>query len=289
MDATAARGGNDLLESASGRRWTAVVAALLLAATLRPLPAGARKVVWTETATLKTKSIYDDDGTLVYQENFDKKTGERVGRVYDIRKKRRAGKKKGKERKAPASARCAPRSTYIEDKTLSLKRLRFRRGPRGEIVLEKNSLIKVRLLDTLSTKTSKPGDRFRFVVTNNLYYERLLLIPRGTQGTGVVKRVHGPRNWGRSGRLVCDFEFVRTVDGVPVRLELNDYAVRMNQAEGFAAGASFMGLVVLGPVGLVGGMFVKGKHTTILAGSEFYLAVKKDTVIRRSYGRRTWK
>ena len=44
-----------------------------------------------------------------------------------------------------------------------------------------------------------------------------------------------------------------------------------------AAGASMAGIVLLGPVGLAGGYFVKGKDVEIPAGTEFFVEVARAT------------
>ena len=44
-----------------------------------------------------------------------------------------------------------------------------------------------------------------------------------------------------------------------------------------AAGASLAGMVILGPVGIVGGAFVHGKEVNIPADVEMYIQIKEDT------------
>ena len=47
-----------------------------------------------------------------------------------------------------------------------------------------------------------------------------------------------------------------------------------------AAGAAIGGMVVLGPVGIIGGAFVTGKSVNIPAGSTTFVQVKADTDIQ---------
>ena len=44
-----------------------------------------------------------------------------------------------------------------------------------------------------------------------------------------------------------------------------------------AAGASFAGMVILGPIGIVGGAFVHGKEVTIPAGATIYIQNQETT------------
>ena len=41
-------------------------------------PARSERVLWTETATIKTKTIFGENGQIVAQENWDKATGQPI-------------------------------------------------------------------------------------------------------------------------------------------------------------------------------------------------------------------
>ena len=43
-----------------------------------------------------------------------------------------------------------------------------------------------------------------------------------------------------------------------------------------AAGASLAGMLLLGPIGIIGGVFVKGKNIDLPAGTELYIQTEKD-------------
>ena len=44
-----------------------------------------------------------------------------------------------------------------------------------------------------------------------------------------------------------------------------------------AAGASLAGMVLLGPIGIIGGVFIKGKNINLPAGTELYIQTKNET------------
>ena len=46
-----------------------------------------------------------------------------------------------------------------------------------------------------------------------------------------------------------------------------------------AAGSSLAGIIILGPIGVIGGAFVKGKDIDMPAGTEMYIQTKGDTVL----------
>ena len=43
-----------------------------------------------------------------------------------------------------------------------------------------------------------------------------------------------------------------------------------------AAGASLAGIIILGPIGIIGGAFVKGKDIDLPAGTEMFIQTKAD-------------
>ncbi len=47
--------------------------------------AHAERTLWTETATIRTKTIFGDDGSLLYQKNWNKRSGDAVGQEVDLR------------------------------------------------------------------------------------------------------------------------------------------------------------------------------------------------------------
>ena len=234
------------------------ILAAALALLVPTAPVLADRTEWSETATLKTKRIFDDGGTLVYEENFNKTSGVRVGPIFDER---------------PAAG-AAPSATAVTAAPTEPEVAYTQEGER--IFLREDSIIKVRLLDTLDSRTAKRGDTFRYVVLTDVVCRDRKIIREGTAGTGKVLDVRRRSTWGRSGRVTCGFSFVSTVNGTRVRLAMTRRARERNEAEGYAAGASLIGLMALGPLGLVGGAFIKGRDVTIPSDSVFYLGVEEN-------------
>ena len=76
---------------------------------------------------------------------------------------------------------------------------------------------------------------------------------------------------GRDGRIVIDFGRVASLDGTFVELRVDQRATEKNKSLELAAGASMAGVMLLGPVGLVGGYFIKGKDVGIQERQPFYV------------------
>lgn len=141
--------------------------------------------------------------------------------------------------------------------------------------LPPDTLVRVRVLSTLSSKTSHVGDRFPYVVVENVVYKGRTWIRNGTRGKGFLTKVKRAGRFGQNGQLVAAFGQIQTVTGQPVVLTISRKAGQFNDQQRLAAGASFLGLVALGPIGLAGGAFIKGEDTTIRYGSELYVATEE--------------
>ena len=231
------------------------------------------RVEWSESATLKTKRMFNESGDLVYEENFHKSTGKRVGPVFDKRPKVKPLVKARQRAKGPETAK--------------ERLVTFQKTGSG-FTLVKDSLVKVRLLKELSSRRTKKGESFYFEVVDPVIFEGKRVIPAKSRGTGTVSRVVRRGRWGRKGRITCDFDSVVTPGGQRVSLMMSKRARNRNKQEGYAAGASMIGLMALGPVGVVGGMFVKGRDVTIPKGAIFYLGVKEDVDVRPQAIRQDW-
>ena len=102
----------------------------------------------------------------------------------------------------------------------------------------------------------------------------------GAEGVGKVTKVVGPRMFGQDARIDVDFGFIYAIDNTRVKVFLGDVAKQAAETVAGAAGAAIGGMVVLGPVGIIGGAFVTGKSVNIPAGSTTFVQVKADTDIQ---------
>ena len=88
----------------------------------------------------------------------------------------------------------------------------------------------------------------------------VLLVPAGTVGSGTITSLKKARSFGRNGVLDITFDTIPAIDGTEFTAVQGKEAKDKTRSEVKAAGASVAGAVLLGPVGLVGGAFVKGKN-----------------------------
>jgi hypothetical protein len=122
----------------------------------------------------------------------------------------------------------------------------------------------------VSTKTAKKGDQVQLRVYTDVVVDGRTLIKQDAPAVGIIETVRKPRSFGRRAELKLRLESVNDVSGARVPLEPYTTGDRFKAA---GPGASGAGLLVLGPVGLVGGAFVKGSHVTIEKGTRIQAVV----------------
>ena len=139
------------------------------------------------------------------------------------------------------------------------------------VELPANTVFKISLNDDVNSKLNQVGDEVTFTVQEDVMVGDVLVLPRGSQGSGVVTKVSRPKSFGRSGQLDISFDQVFSVDDESIPTVLGPESKEKLKMEAAAVGASTIGALALGPIGLVGGIFVKGKDVNMPAGSELYI------------------
>lgn len=90
----------------------------------------------------------------------------------------------------------------------------------GHAYLPKGIKLQARLLDTLDSKTSKPGDKFSFKLLQNVIIADTVIIAQGTTGEGIVKTVKRAGLFGRGGMIELEGVGLKTVNGIQVPVTL---------------------------------------------------------------------
>jgi hypothetical protein len=143
------------------------------------------------------------------------------------------------------------------------------------VELPADTVFKISLNDDVSSKTNEVGDPVTFTVEEDVLVGDVLVLPRGSQGSGVVTKVTRPKSFGRSGALDISFDQVFSVDDDAIPTVLGPEAKEKLKMEAAAVGASTIGALALGPIGLVGGFFVKGKDVSLPAGTNLYIETQE--------------
>ena len=130
--------------------------------------------------------------------------------------------------------------------------------------------------DPINSKDLTEGDRLRFSVAEDIKVGDVIAIPRGMEAEGTVSKARKAGRFGRDGKIEIEYDSVHASDGSPVQLVVGEKTKEQYKRTAGAVGASAAGAIILGPVGLVGGLFVKGNNVDIPAGSTMYAETKHD-------------
>ena len=142
-----------------------------------------------------------------------------------------------------------------------------------------NTLAKIALVDRVNAKNLKAGDVIRIQAAEDVVEDGMLLFTKGAAGEAIVTKVSQAKNFGRNAEIEMDFKYLTSVDGRQMDIILGEESKKSMEQLGMAAGASLAGMLVLGPIGIIGGAFVNGKNIDLPEGTELYIQTLNDEVI----------
>ena len=140
----------------------------------------------------------------------------------------------------------------------------------GEVPVSAGMSVLLKFLDPMDSATIKEGATVRFEVAANVLMERTVVIRQGTSAQGIVTDVSHPGIFGKNARVHVAYIEVTATDGRPVRLSPLDVSadtVRQVKDVGVAGASSIAGVILLGPLGLAAGAFIRGGDVSIPAGA----------------------
>ena len=146
----------------------------------------------------------------------------------------------------------------------------------GQTPLSKDTLIKIKTVTPLDSKKNKVGDVVDFEVAEDVYAAGMLIIAKGALGSGKLLKAEPAQNFGRDAKLEVSFDNVEALDMTIVPTLLGEKAKKETESMAIAAGAGVAGMILLGPIGLVGAAFVHGKNVTVPAGTLLYIQTQSD-------------
>ena len=146
----------------------------------------------------------------------------------------------------------------------------------GQATLVKDTLIKIKTVTPLDSKKNKTGDPVEFAVAEDVYAAGMLVIAKGAVGRGKLTKVDQAQNFGRDAKMEVSFETVEALDMTSVSTLLGEKAKKETESMALAAGAGVAGMILLGPIGVVGAAFVHGKNITIPEGTMLYIQTQND-------------
>lgn len=153
------------------------------------------------------------------------------------------------------------------------------KSPLVSTTIPADTLIKIKLVTPLNTDKSNVGDKVKFQAAEDIIYNGQLIIAAGSPGEGVVTKVKSARNFGRNGEINVDFQQIQAFDGTTLPTLLGEKSRVEMKSLALATGASVAGIALLGPIGIVGGIFVQGKDIDLPEGTELYIQTAENTTV----------
>ena len=158
------------------------------------------------------------------------------------------------------------------------------------VTLPGNTVMKFRFMDELSPATSKVGDFVRLELTDDVIVNQYLVAPAGSLLLTEVRDVKRPRMFGIPGEVRLSFNELKPLGpqrpavtvGAASEKALKDARKTGARGEGAIVGAgalSIAGAALLGPVGLVSGVFIRGNSIKIAAGSVTFVQTSGDITV----------
>jgi hypothetical protein len=134
---------------------------------------------------------------------------------------------------------------------------------------------------SVSSKTAHAGDTVQLHVTRDVMVNGNTIVRSGTRVKAVVTDVEHRKNFGVNAKLRLMFDPVKSVYGKHIDLEPRSKGKYTGSRTDHAAEISGGAALLLGPVGLVGGLFVVGKNITVKPGDPIMCEVSHDTRVGR--------
>jgi len=128
----------------------------------------------------------------------------------------------------------------------------------------------LRFLTPVDSATIKEGASIKFEVAADVLINRTVVFRAGTPGEGIVTDVSKPGIFGKNARVHIASVQANATDGKPVRLsplDVTPESVRQVKDVGAAGATALTGAILLGPIGLAAGAFIRGGDFNLPVGA----------------------
>jgi len=143
-----------------------------------------------------------------------------------------------------------------------------------EVLVSTDKAIRGRFLESAGPGFSRKGDSIKIELAEDFIEDDNLIAPKGSQIVAEVAEVIRPGAFGRPGRVRFELKYLQILGPEELKVKFADPRKISGGGEknvAAAAGASMVGAVLLGPLGLATGLLIRGDSLEVGAGTEFYL------------------
>ena len=153
------------------------------------------------------------------------------------------------------------------------------------VEVPKGTVVKAVLTQTITVRTVKKGDIVSLATADPIIIGDVLVAPAGSRILGHVTKVRLPGAFGRSSKIDIEIDSLEILGPSIIKLGIGTEAKKATEAYWPIAGAaatSVAGALLLGPVGLVGGFFIRGSDIQLKEGAVVFVNTD-DTVNALGY------
>jgi hypothetical protein len=147
-------------------------------------------------------------------------------------------------------------------------------------LLRKGTKITLVFDTPLNSKTVKLGDSIAFHVQDPVELDGKTIIAPGAKTMGAVEKINKRQRYGINASIRLDMSPLHSVSGQRIPLGFKTEGPVVSGKTGGAIAATAGGALLLGPVGLIGGVFITGKSVDAKPGDIMTVTVDHDTMIR---------
>jgi hypothetical protein len=135
--------------------------------------------------------------------------------------------------------------------------------------------VKLRLMETITSGTSKLNDTVPFEVVEDVKIGDVIVINRGSHASGTVIEAHSKRSFGRSGKLNVNIDKVQLASGESVALRSTKGGSGGNHVAAMTTAVVATSIIFFPAAPLF--FFIKGKNITIPKGTEIISYISGQT------------
>lgn len=143
------------------------------------------------------------------------------------------------------------------------------------------TVVKSGLTQELTVRNVKKDDIIICSLVEEIITNGNLVAPKGSRVFGHVSKVKMPRSFGRSSEIEITFDSIEVMGPSTIPVTMGAAAKKAMEADAAmigAAGASFAGAVLLGPLGLATGVLIRGSDKPLKEGTLFYVETEEPAV-----------
>lgn len=153
----------------------------------------------------------------------------------------------------------------------------------AQVEVPAGTVVKSELTRELTVRTVKKNDPIVLRLTEEIILDNNLIAPKGSRVLGHISKVKMPRSFGRASEIEITFDSVEVMGPSMLPVAMGEAAKKAMEADAAligAAGASFAGAVLLGPLGLATGVLVRGSDKPLKEGTLFYVETSEPAMVQ---------